>query len=184
MVPSEEPGQGLVFATSFTATVTTREDTAFAADIIDLAPAANGLLKGIFIESLPNNATLSLNGVACRVGQFVSVDDLGSILSTPQSNWPLGQGTEGNSQWSFAAVYSKTTQAGISYLYPVSSNSLTVTVSSVNDAPVLTSNNSRSVNEDSSVVLSTGLFTGRYRGRGWGFLHWHQRALRFRRTEP
>ena len=166
LMQAVEVGQDVSFGTAtFTSVAATDEDVpitfaslAFSSVAVD----GNGILQGIRVETLPNNSTLKLDGTNLSVGEVLDTDDLEKILFTPQSNWPTAHGSDVSS-WSFSAVYSRETVAGISYMYAVPGNTFNVTVSALNDTPTLSGNNSTSVNEDSSVVLSNSLFSSKYR---------------------
>ena len=161
-----EVGQGISFGTdTFTSVSSANEDvpiTIADSAFTSVAATENGNFQGIIIESLPNNSNLELNGASLTVGEVIEIGDLSKILFRPHSNWPNGHGSDVSS-WKFSGIYSRESSAGVSYMYAVQGNTFNITVSAVNDIPTLTGNNSSSVNEDSSVVLSKSLFSSKYR---------------------
>ncbi len=140
-------------------TVTTLEDTPYtftAADFGFTDPndtPANNLLA-VEITTLPGAGTLALSGVAVTAGQFVSVANInaGNLKFTPATN---ANGT-GYASFTFQVEDDGGTANGGSNL-DATPRTLTVNVTSVNDAPVGTSKTVTTL-EDTPYVFSTADF--------------------------
>ncbi|NJL17575.1 MAG: hypothetical protein HC938_10600 [Nitrospira sp.] len=114
------------------ATVTINEDTPHTFTTTNFGFSdvdAGDSLSAVRIDTLPGAGTLTLSGVAVTVGQVVSVADLtaGNLIFTPATN-ATGSGY---ASLTFSVRDSNGT-------YDAAPNTLTVDVTSVNDAPVLT----------------------------------------------
>ncbi len=123
-------------------TVTTLEDTAYIfttadfgfSDPTDAASVAGtDVLLAVKISTLPANGTLTDNGVAVTVGQFVSVADIaaGKLVFAPAAN---ANGT-GYASFTFQVQDDGGAADGGIDLDPTA-NAITVDVTPVNDAPV------------------------------------------------
>ena len=88
---------------------------------------------------------------------------LDDLVYAPNANWPVSPELSETISWTFAATYSSEDDNTRKYIYTLSGNTSSTSVTGVNDAPTLNANSSTEVNEDSVVVLSTGLFSSRYR---------------------
>jgi len=108
----------------------------------------------VMITTLPGAGTLSLNGVAVTSGQLISAADVNAGLLTFASA-ANGHGT-GYTSFTFQVQDDGGTANGGVDLDPTA-RTLTVDVTSINDAPVGTSN-TVSTNEDSAYTFSTADF--------------------------
>ena len=142
------------------ATVTTNEDTDYTFATADFGftdpndSPANALLA-VKITTLPALGTLTLNGLAVGAGQFVSAADIaaGKLKFTPAAN------ANGASYASFTFQVQDdggTTGPGAADLDPTP-NTITVNVTSVNDAPAGT-DKMVTTNEDTAYVFTTADF--------------------------
>ncbi len=126
-------------------TVTTLEDTPYtftAADFGFTDPndtPANNLLA-VEITTLPAAGTLADNGVAVTAGQFISVSDInaGKLVFTPAAN----ANGAGHASFTFQVEDDGGTANGGVNL-DLTPRTMTVNVTSVNDAPVGTARRSR-----------------------------------------
>jgi VCBS repeat-containing protein len=123
------------------ATVTLNEDTThiltsanFGFSDVD---AGDGM-SAVRIDTLPAAGTLTLSGRAVTVGQVITTADVtaGNLVFTPAAN---ANGT-GYARFTFSVRDSANA-------YDTAPNTLTFTVTAVNDAPVITANNGSSVAE-------------------------------------
>src|SRR6202012_5725222 len=122
-------------------TVTTLEDTAYTFAASDFGFAdpndtpANAL-RAVEITTTPSAGILTDNGTAVTAGQFVSVSDItgGRLAFAPAAN----ANGAGYASFTFQVQDDGGTAGGGSNLDPTP-NTLTVNVTSVNDAPVGTS---------------------------------------------
>ena len=118
-------------------TITTQEDTAYTFTTSDFGfsdPDGNSLL-GIKITTLPATGNLTLNSTSVTAGQIVGIGDINSGLLkfVPAAN---DNGT-GYTGFTFQVQDNGgTSNSGIDF--DQSPNTITVNVTSVNDAPVLT----------------------------------------------
>ena len=147
----------------FTVSKAFTEDTPVNLSVDDFsqnAIATNGNFIGIVIESLPANSHLREGSSNCNINNFFRIQDIENITFQPGANWPSGHNSQQTS-WLFSAVYEKSDTDGNNYIYPVKGNTFEATVTAVNDAPTL-GNVSFSVSEDSSMILSIGLFSNGY----------------------
>ena len=76
LMPTVEVGQSVLFGTNkFTSVANTQEETNIIfsqSDFLSKAPKENGDLEGVIIERTPNNASLKMNGITLKVGEFIS----------------------------------------------------------------------------------------------------------------
>ena len=138
-------------------TISATEDTAYAFTAADFGfsdpndgPA--NALAAVKIATLPGAGTLTNNGVAVAANQFVSIADInaGHLVFTPAAN---ANGT-GYASFTFQVRDNGGVANGGVNLDPTP-NTITVDVTAVNDAPVLTvPGNSASVDEDGSLELT------------------------------
>ncbi len=140
-------------------TITTLEDTAYTFSAADFGfsdpndSPANSLMA-VMISTLPAAGTLSDNGVAVTVGQFISVADItaGKLKFTPVPN------ANGASYSSFMFQVQDdggTANGGVD-LDPTP-NTITINVTSVNDAPSGTDKTITTL-EDTAYTFSTADF--------------------------
>src|SRR5262249_27432756 len=118
-------------------TITTLEDTAYASTAADFGfSAANdspaNALTAVKISTLPTAGSLKDNGVAVTAGQFISLSDInaGRLKFTPAAN------AKGNGYASFSFQVQDdggTANGGVNL--DQSPNTITLNVTSVNDAP-------------------------------------------------
>jgi cadherin-like protein len=133
--------------------VSTLEDTGYTFAAVDFgfsdgADSPANTLLAVKVATLPGAGTLSDNGVAVTAGQFVSLSDIntGKLIFTPA---PDANGA-GYAAFSFQVQDNGGTANGGVDLDP-SARTMTIDVSAVNDAPVLSgSNNLTGINEDPS----------------------------------
>ncbi len=116
------------------ATVTINEDTSHTLTVANFGFTdvdAGDSFSAVRITTLPTAGTLTLSGVAVTAGQVVSVADVaaGNLVFTPAAN---ANGT-GYARLTFSVRDSQN-------LYDATPNTLTVNVTAVNDAPVLSVN--------------------------------------------
>src|SRR6185369_12805341 len=127
-------------------TVMTLEDTAYAftaadfgfTDPIDAASVAGAnTLLGVQITTLPGTGTLQNNGVNVTAGQFVTLADInaGKLVFTPTAN----ANGAGYAAFTFQVQDNGGTANGGVDL-DGSARTLTIDVTSVNDAPIGTNN--------------------------------------------
>ena len=148
-------------------TVTTSEDTAYtfsAADFgfTDPNDSPANTLNAVRISTLPGAGTLSNNGAGVSVGETIALADInaGRLVFTPATN---ANGT-GYAWFTFQVQDDGgTTDGGIDL--DATPNTLTVNVTAVNDAPVLSgANNLNTINEDpasNNGTLVSALISGK-----------------------
>src|SRR5205814_4752478 len=137
-------------------TVTTNEDTdyTFAASdfgFSDLSDSPANSLAAVKISSLPLAGTLRNNGIAVTAGQFVSVADInaGKLKFSPAAN----QNGSGYASFTFQVQDDGgTANSGVDL--DQSPNTITVNVTSVNDAPA-DADQTATTNEDTDYTLPT-----------------------------
>ena len=135
-------------------TVTLSEDTSHTLSTANFGFSdvdAGDTMSAVRIETLPTAGTLTLSGVAVTAGQVVSVAELtaGNLVFTPAAN-ASGAG--------YAAVtFSVRDSAGA---YDTAPNTLTFTVTAVNDAPTDLSLSANSVAENAATGTVVGTVTG------------------------
>src|SRR6185369_8035424 len=141
-------------------TVTTNEDTAYTFTAADFgfsdpndSPAANAL-AAVEITTLPVVGTLTDNGIAVTAGQFVSVADIngGLLVFTPAAD---ANGT-GYASFTFQVQDDGGTGNG-GVDTDQSANTITIDVTSVNDAPE-GANNTVTTNEDTAYTFTAADF--------------------------
>ncbi len=145
--------------TGTSGTVTAREDvplvfTGAAFGFRDSGDSPENSLLAVKIASLPGAGSLTLNGIAVTAGQFVSVSSLnaGQLVFTPAAN----ANGAGFASFTFQVQDDGGTANGGVNLDPLA-RTLTIDVTSVNDAPAGT-NNTVTTNEDTAYVFSTAAF--------------------------
>src|SRR5207245_2794963 len=118
-------------------TVTTLEDTPYAFattdfGFSDLSDSPANALAGVKITTLPGAGTLKDNGVAVTAGQEISAADIGAgkLVFSPAAN---GNGSPYTSFTFQVRDNGGTTYGGVDL--DQSPNTITVNVTSVNDAP-------------------------------------------------
>ena len=123
-------------------TVTTPEDTAYTFvasdfDFTDVNDSPANTLTAVKIATLPGAGTLTDNGTAVTVGQIVSLADIngGLLRFTPVTN---ANGANYASFTFFVQDNGGTANGGVDF--DQTPNTLTISVTAVNDAPVITSN--------------------------------------------
>lgn len=120
-------------------TVTGQEDTALVLNVADFGFTdvdANSLVA-VKISSLPQTGSLSLDGAAVTAGQFVSVADIaaGKLVYTPAAD----RSGPALASFGFQVQDNGGTANGGVDLDPVA-RTLTIDVTAVNDAPIMTAN--------------------------------------------
>ena len=138
-------------------TVTTNEDAAYTFTAADFGfsdpndTPANSLSR-VKITTLPGAGTLTDNGVAVTTGQFINVADINSGLLkfTPAAN----ANGAGYASFTFQVEDDGGTANGGLNL-DQSANTMTIDVTSVNDAPVIAGSLAIALNEGVSVTLTT-----------------------------
>ncbi len=146
-------------------TITTSEDTAYtfgAADFgfTDPNDSPANALTAVRISTVPGAGTLRNNGAAVSTGETITLTDInaGRLVFTPATN---ASGT-GYASFTFQVQDGGgTINGGINL--DVTPNTLTVNVTAVNDAPLLTgANNLNTINEDpasnSGTLISALIF--------------------------
>ena len=129
-------------------TVSTAEDTSYTFSTTDFNFAdqdQSDSLATVKVESLPAEGQLLLNGAAVSVGDTISVSDIQSGLLTfaPASN----ANSDNYASFTFKVADGQGE-------YSESSYSMTLNVTSVNDAPVVNAAITSTINEDSSVTFT------------------------------
>ena len=114
------------------ATITINEDTAHTLTTANFGFSdvdAGDSLSAVRIDSVPGAGTLTLSGVTVTAGQVIAVSDItaGNLVFTPAAN------ANGAGYATFTFSVRDSTNA-----YDVAPNTLTVSVTAVNDAPVIT----------------------------------------------
>jgi Ca2+-binding RTX toxin-like protein len=137
-------------------TVTTAEDTPYTFTVADFgfndsSDTPANALQAVKITTLPTGGTLTDNGVVVTVGQFISVADItsGKLVFTPALN--------ANSPPTYSFTFQVqdnggTANGGVDL--DQSANTLTFSVSAVNDAPVNTVPAAQTTNEDTSKTIA------------------------------
>ncbi len=134
--------------TGANATVTTMEDTARTLATADFGFSdvdAGDSLSAVRIDTLPGAGTLSLSGRAVGAGDVVTAAEIaaGHLVFTPAAD---ANGT-GYASFSFSVRDTGNT-------YDATPNTITITVTPVNDAPTVVTNNSATVDEGGRVTFS------------------------------
>jgi hypothetical protein len=134
--------------TSANATVTVDEDTAYTFSAADFAisDVEGDTLASVLITSLPENGSLTLDGVAVTANQEIAVGDLDGLVWTPAAN------AEGDD---LAALSFKVTDADGAT--SASAYTITFDVAGVNDAPT-SENDTVTIDEDGSYTFSASDF--------------------------
>jgi VCBS repeat-containing protein len=110
------------------------------------------------LGSLPANGTLYLNGVALALGDSVpATGNAASVSFVPDANW------NGDTGFSYASV----DNLGLTDATPATA---TITVTAVNDAPLITTN-SGLANNANDIVNEAGLALGSSHGNGSNIAH-------------
>src|SRR5205085_2620373 len=146
--------------------VTTLEDkdkvlTAANFGFTDPSDSPANALAAVEITTLPGSGSLALNGVAVTAGQLVSVADInaGLLVYTPAAN------ANGSTAFSFQVQDDGGTANGGVNL-DQSANTLTVNITSVNDAPVASGSATlAATNEDTAAPVGasvSSLFGGNF----------------------
>ncbi len=130
------------------ATVTVNEDTAHTLTMSNFGFSdvdAGDTMSVVRIDSLPSAGTLTLSGVAVTAGQVVSVANItaGNLVFTPAANAT----SSGYANLTFSVRDSNNA-------YDTTPNTLTINVTAVNDAPILSTNEGATVDEGASIILS------------------------------
>ncbi len=134
------------------ATVVTNEDTAytFGTAAFGFSDADAHNFNAVKISTLPGSGALMLNGAAVAAGQFVAVSDLiaGKLVFTPAAA-ANGAG--------YATFTFQVQDDGVSANLDMIARTMTIDVTSVNDAPVGASN-TVTANEDTPLVFTAAAF--------------------------
>ncbi len=131
------------------ATITINEDTAHTLTTADFGFSdvdAGDSLSAVRIDSLPGTGTLTLSGVAVTAGQVISVANLsaGNLVFTPAAD------TSGTGYASFTFSVRDSNND-----YDAAPNILTIDVTAVNDAPVVTANTGTTVAEGGTDTIDS-----------------------------
>ncbi|HNN41502.1 MAG TPA: cadherin-like domain-containing protein [Nitrospira sp.] len=134
--------------TGANATVTTLEDTPRALATADFGFSdvdAGDTLSAVRIDTLPGAGSLTLSGRAVAAGDVVTAAEIagGHLVFTPAAD---ANGT------GYASLSFSVRDAGNTY--DATPNTLTITVTPVNDAPTMLTNNSVTVDEGGQVTFS------------------------------
>ena len=130
------------------ATITINEDTAHTLTTANFGFSdvdAGDSLSAVRIDTIPTAGTLTLSGVAVTAGQVITVADItvGNLVFTPAAD---ANGT-GYASFTFSVRDSNNA-------YDPAPNTLTITVTAQNDAPVNTVPGAQTVNEDTALSIS------------------------------
>ncbi|MEM6811121.1 MAG: cadherin-like domain-containing protein [Pseudomonadota bacterium] len=139
-------------------TVTTLEDTPYTfsdADFgfTDAADTPANLLQSVIITTLPVNGVLELSGVAVTAGQEILASDIPNLVFTPVAN----ENGAAYADFTFQVRDDGGTADGGIDLDPVA-NTITIDVTSVNDAPDSLDNTVTTL-EDTAFNFSAGDFS-------------------------
>jgi Ca2+-binding RTX toxin-like protein len=131
--------------TSLNTTVITNEDTAKALTLLDFPfndIDTESALFNVKITTLPTKGTLTLDGVKVTANQEISTTDInsGKLIFTPEAN-------ANGSNYSFFGF-----EVSDGTAYSISANKVTINVTAVNDAPIITSGSAGTVEENVSLA--------------------------------
>ncbi|MGE0468789.1 MAG: cadherin domain-containing protein [Nitrospira sp.] len=134
--------------TGVDATVTINEDTPHTLTAANFGFSdvdAGDSLSAVRIDSVPTADTLTLSGISVTDGQVIAVGDIaaGNLLFTPAPN-AIGM--------SYANLTFSVRDS--SNAFDTAPNTLTIDVTAVNDAPILSTNEGATVDEGASIILS------------------------------